>query len=210
MDNKQLTLPEDVSFTLNIPGHSLSFAQYLWGARLLRLSLPERRRRFGGMPVFLISAFAIWLIFALLISAIDGHYQFRLSAWALNHEAGGYLFRLRNTEVISVFVGCYTAGVLITRLFFNRQQRRWCRSLYDANEAIRYGYCLQLTEQGAGWTACGRQSFRVFVTWDKVKAVKSKGNIDYLDLGTLGFLWLPADMADYPRPQVLAFIEQHL
>lgn len=201
---------DGVLFSMNIPGQSLSFSQYLWGARLVRSLLPERRRRLGRIPAFLITTLAMWLIFALVASLSDGHYQFRLSAWSRSDEVGDYLFRFRNSAVISVFLGCYIVGILTIRLLYRRAQRRWYRIFYVANDAIRSGYCLQLTEQGIRWMDHPNQNFRAFIAWNKVKGIESHGNMDYLDLGLLGFLWIPTDLDDYPRAQVFACIEQHL
>ena len=38
MISKQSVAQESVQFSINIPGQSLSFSQYLWGTRLLKLS----------------------------------------------------------------------------------------------------------------------------------------------------------------------------
>ncbi|HGU6634657.1 TPA: hypothetical protein ACWZU0_000175 [Klebsiella oxytoca] len=201
---------DGVPLTFYIPGQCLSFSQYLWGARLARLALPERRRRLAPVPAFLISTLIMWLIFAFFASLSDGHYQFRLSAWSISDGAGEYLFRLRNSKVIAVFLGCYIVGVLTIRLLYRRFQRCWSRRFYDANGAIRSGYCLQLWEEGVSWMDHSNQNYRAFLAWRHVKGIVTHGKMDYLDLGTLGFLWIPVDLDAYPRAQVFRFIERHM
>ena len=209
MINEQSANQDGVLFSINVPGQSLSFSQYLWGAKLVRLSLPEGRRRLGRIPTFLIATLVMWLIFAFTASLSDGQYKFLLLARTLNQVDGEYLFKLRNSAVISVFLGCYITGVVTIRLLYRLHQRRWFRKFYDANDAIQSGYCLQLMAQGVRWMDSDKQTFRAFVAWNKVRGVENHNDMDYLDLGTLGFLWIPTNLAEYPRAQVRAFIKQH-
>ena len=177
------------------------------GDEITQVIFPESPGRLGRMPKYLITAFFIWLVFALFASLIDGRYQFRLSAWSLID--GEYFFKLRNSEVISALIGCYIIGVLTIRLLYRTHQRRWNRKFYDANKSVKNGYCLQLTEKGICWMDPDKQDFWFFLPWHKIRGVENNQEMDYLDLGTLGFLWIPTNLAEYPREQVLAFIDKH-
>ena len=138
-------------------------SQYL-GQELARLAT-ERRRRFKApkTPYFLLHL--LWLIFCLLRHWSDGHYQFRLSVRSISDGAGKYL-QVTQFKVIAVFWDAKTfVGVLTIRLLYRRFQRCWSRRFYDANEAIRSGYCLQQWEGSvAGWISKSKLP-EAFLAW---------------------------------------------
>lgn len=196
---------ERVLFSINIPGQSLSFAQYQCGISLVWLSLPKRCQRLGRVPFLALTllAFGLWVACSVLVRG--DYYQLTLLAWAPNDECGDHLFELNNMVVIALLMGCCIVGALSARYIAVWRHRLFMRAFYDGMPQL--GYCLKVTELGIHWV---NDHMSCYATWDLVKGVVSRGEIDYIHLGSRGFLWIPADLPDYPREQMLEFIKKHL
>ncbi|MDM3255156.1 hypothetical protein OGW12_09565 [Citrobacter sp. Cf077] len=187
-------------FSVSVPGGSLSFAQYLWGGRLALRWLPAHHRRLEKL--------LIWLCIAVVLCCISyflGTYKVVFRSWS--RETGEYLFKLQGEGVIFICLGCYILGILVARLLFANYSRRSHHSFYESNSGIHSGYNLQITDSGISWSV---DDYYSFVAWERLKGVTTHDGIDYYDLGTLGFLWIPAALADYPRTSMREFINKKL
>lgn len=201
---------DDVRFSINVPAQSLSFEHYLRGLGFCRATLPETRRRFGRLPLFIITAFFMWLVIALAVSLFNGNFHFRFMGWVADDTTDDYLFYFRDGAALSLLVLCYIAGVLTVKITMTRRYRQWSRRYYEVNDANRYGYSLELTNEGVRWTHADNHASHAFMAWSKVTSVMSDGTLDYIVMGPAGFLWIPIHLPDYPQEKVIAFIKQHL
>lgn len=195
----------ETRYRIKIPGHALSFKQYQWGGRLFYRAFPQRSRRFLKVLTFAILLFCLMFIGDILDDGYYSHLQ--LSSWSTECDATDYLFNLKGDEAKAALLALFIAGALVIIIKTRLRYRRYLRTMYEINETIRSGYLLELTDRGVRWTT---SSSTFFVVWQKVVGLMSHDRIDYLDLGTLGFLWVPGDLPDYPRDEMKVFIEQHV
>lgn len=197
---------EDSRFRIVVPGNSLSFSQYKWGGRLFARALPQRPI-VGRLITFLIVAFMMFFIFSIIIGLQNKEFFLMISAWSYECDTPQYLFNLAGFDAAIALLAIFIAGLLILTIRLRLRYRHYLRSMYHINETIKTGYILELSERGIRWTS---KNINFFVLWNKVMGVANHDGIDYVDLGTLGFLWIPGDSPDYPSDEVKAFIKQHI
>lgn len=207
---EQCSHQHEIMYSIHIPGKSLSFSQYVWGTRLAHASVSVERPRPDKFRKLLITICLVSMITFILLLISDSQYQFVLYVWNINDDAGDYLFRLHNAEVIAIFLVCYIVGVLTIRLSLLWRQRRWLHKTYESSDIIRNGYYLQLTEKGLLWNDGSNKCVQSFLTWNKVRGIKNHENMDYIDLGIQGFLWIAVESEAFKRREVIAFIQERV
>lgn len=206
-NSQEDTLSNEVRFRIEIPANALSYKQYIKGCSqvVMKARSPQPLSRLKSIAGGAILGMVMVVGFQLLSQC--GSIQFVASAWSRTKD--DYLFYFDNA--FSFFLLLFLSGGLAGVLWLRRQFLRQSEILYRANDSIRDGYLLELTESGIRATSLintGPESWRINLGWGKVSAVVSDKNVDYIIFTSGLCLWIPVELEGYPRDEALAFIAQ--
>lgn len=172
-----------------IPVGSLSFKDYMQGCRLAWRSARKRRYWVSPLLIGVASGLAFCFLYYLVCEYLFVMKGFNLffSGWFDSAEEAE--FRVFNARILLIFIYTFFMGYFVRFVLQRLVNKKNHRRIYLANDSIREGYSLELTDKGI---RCANRLAGSHISWQKVRGVTSSGEMDFILIGSGMFLWIPS------------------